>query len=261
MDGSRTWATGARTCTAARTWASLVVCGAVFGLSARSTGASEVTAEAAHPRVGAVTARTDSFNGSSQEETGNCLLWTAGERVYTLGDLHTVMAGEEGTSNQVADQIMVTVGQQSSRARLVWPPEGQRNVLDVDIAILELESRVALEAYRPEDFEGAADHLPRDLYLAAPGHRAKVLKISAPSVGNRSQWFLYRELSHGDSGGMVFALENGRVVPQGFVSAIGSLPGESARGTVLYGRDAMRIFITQFLRARTTAARLQAAAQ
>ena len=49
---------------------------------------------------------------------------------------------------------------------------------------------------------------------------------------------------------MVFALQDGQVIPYGFVSSIGSLPGESARGTVLYGRDAMRIFINQFLRAR-----------
>ena len=47
---------------------------------------------------------------------------------------------------------------------------------------------------------------------------------------------------------MVFALEDGQIVPYGFVSAIGSLPGESARGTAVYGRDAMRIFINQFLR-------------
>jgi hypothetical protein len=49
---------------------------------------------------------------------------------------------------------------------------------------------------------------------------------------------------------MVFALQDGRVIPYGFVSAIGSLPGQSARGTVIYGRAAMRISIDQFLRAR-----------
>jgi hypothetical protein len=178
--------------------------------------------------------------------------------MYTLGDLHTVMAGEEGASDQVAEEILVKVGKRSSRARLVWPPEGRRNVLDVDIAILELEDGTFGQPFAPEDFQGAADQLPRELYLAAPGHRSKILAIDAQAVGNRSQWFLYRELSHGDSGGMVFTLKDGRVVPQGFVSAIGSLPGESVRGTVLYGREAMRIFVGQFLQARATGARLQA---
>jgi hypothetical protein len=240
----------------------LCVRGSLFVLlGTGAAAASEGGVEAARLRVGAVTARTASFDGSSQEETGNCLLWIAGERVYTIGDLHTVMAGEEGASTKVADQIQVKVGQRSSRAKLVWPPEGRRDVLDVDIAILELEEALVGQPFRPEDFEGDAGSLPPDLYLAAPGHRAKILKISAPAVRNRSQWFIRHELAHGDSGGMVFALQDGRVVPQGFVSAIGSLPAESARGTVLYGRDAMRIFIAQFLRARTTAARLQTSAQ
>ena len=58
---------------------------------------------------------------------------------------------------------------------------------------------------------------------------------------------------------MVFAVEDGRVIPHGLVSSIGSLPGQSARGTVIWSRDAMRIFIKQFLEARTKAA-LQARA-
>jgi hypothetical protein len=168
------------------------------------------------------------------------------------------MVGEEGASDHVAEEILVKVGNRSSRATLAWPPEGRRNVLDVDIAILELADATLGQPFAPEDFQGAADQLPRELYLAAPGHRSKILAIDAPSVGNRSQWFLYRELAHGDSGGMVFAVKDGRVIPQGFVSAIGSLPGESVRGTVLYGREAMRIFVSQFLQAHVTAARLQA---
>jgi hypothetical protein len=240
-----------------RKWA-WIVSGSLFAVLGAVPGeAGDVAAESPLPRVGAVTARTVSLDGSSQEETGNCLLWTTGDRTYTLGDLHTVMAGAEGASSHVADEIQVKVGQRSSRARLVWPPEGRRNVLVVDIAILELEGGIVGQPFRPEDFAGAADSLPRGLYLIAPGHRSQILAIDAPSVGNRSQWFLYRELAHGDSGGMVFVVQDGRVVPQGVVSAIGSLPGESVRGTVLYGRDALRIFVAQFLQSRATAARNQ----
>jgi len=212
--------------------------------------AMDVAVESAHPRVGAVTARSASLDDSYQEETGNCLLWTVGDRVYTLGDLHTVMAGEEGASDHVADQILVKVGKRSSRAKLVWPREGQRDVRKVDIAILELEDGIVGQPFGPEVFQVAASGLPRDLYLAAPGHRSKIIPIEAPAVEYGSQWFIYKELSQGDSGGMVFALQDGRVIPYALVSAIGSLPGESARGTVVYGRDAMRIFINQFLQAR-----------
>jgi hypothetical protein len=49
----------------------------------------------------------------------------------------------------------------------------------------------------------------------------------------------------------VFAIENGQVIPYGFVSSIGSLPGSSTRGTAVWSRDAMAIFIKQFLRADT----------
>jgi len=92
--------------------------------------------------------------------------------------------------------------------------------------------------------------LPNELYLSAPAHRPAVLRIKATAVAYGPQWFIYRELSHGDSGGLVFAVESGEIVPYGFVSATGSRPGESARGTAVYGRDAIRIFIDQFLRAR-----------
>lgn len=219
-------------------------------LGAAQVRAMDVAVELAHPRVGAVTARSASFDDSQQEETGNCILWTVGDKVYTLGDLHTLMTGEEGASDRVADQILVKVGKRSSRARLVWPREGQRDVRKVDIAILELEGGIVGQPFEPEVFQGAVGGLPRELYLAAPGHRSKIIAIEAPAVEYGSQWFIHRELSHGDSGGMVFALQDGRVIPYGVVSAIGSLPGESARGTVMYGRDAMRIVINQFLQAR-----------
>jgi hypothetical protein len=222
-------------------------------LGAAQSGATDVAGALVDPRVGVVSARSAWPDGSQREETGNCLLWTVGDRTYTLADLHTVMTGEEGASHRVADQIEVKVGKRSSRAKLVWPPEGQRDVLKVDIAILELRDDIAGQPFAPEAFEGAAAGLPTELYLAAPGHRSKIVPIKAPAVKYGSQWFIYRELSQGDSGGMVFALEDGRVVPYGIVSAIGSLPGESARGTVVYGREAMQIFIGQFLRARASA--------
>lgn len=231
-----------------KTWIGLAVSGMLWG--AAPARGMDAAALAALPRVGAVIARSASFDGSSQEETGNCLLWTVGDKTYTLGDLHTVMTGEEGASDRVADQILVKVGKRSSRARLVWPREGQRDAREVDIAILELAEGLGGQPFGPDAFQGAAVALPAELYLAAPGHRSKILPIEARSVAYGAQWFLYRELSHGDSGGMVFGVEDGRVVPYGFVSAIGSLPGESARGTVVYGRAAMRIFINQFLAAR-----------
>ncbi len=236
-----------------RKWIGLVVSGILFALSgAGPARAMDAAVESALPRVGAVTARSASFDGSYLEETGNCLLWTVGDRMYTLGDLHTVMTGEEGASDRVADQILVRVGKRSSRAKLVWPREGRRDVREVDIAILELEDGIVGQPFGPEAFQGAAAALPAELYLAAPGYRSKILPIAAPTVEYGSQWFIYRELSHGDSGGMVFGLQDGRVVPYGLVSAIGSLPGGSARGTVMYGRDAMRIFISQFLKARAS---------
>ncbi len=239
MDGSRTSSRG-------ELIASAILCAFLGAAPARAMDAG---IESARPRVGAVTARSASFGESNQEETGNCLLWTAGDRVYTLGDLHTVMTGEEGASDHVAEQIRVTVGKQSSRARLVWPREGQRDVRRLDIAILELQDGMVGQPFGPEVFQAAVGGLPKELYLAAPGHRSKIIPIEAPAIEYGSQWFIRRELSHGDSGGMVFALRDGRVIPYGFVSAIGSLPGDSARGTVIYGRDAMRIFINQFLRA------------
>lgn len=237
MDGSRKWT---------------VVCGILFALSAPApVRAMDAAVESAHPRVGAVTARSAGVDDSYQEETGNCLLWTVGDKMYTLGDLHTLMAGEEGASGRIADQILVKVGKRSSRARLVWPREGQRDVNKVDIAILELEGGIVGQPFEPEVFQGTLGGLPRELYLAAPGHRSKILPIEAPAVEYGSQWFIQRELSRGDSGGMVFGLQDGRVIPYGVVSAIGSLPGESGRGTVMYGRNAMRIVINQFLQART----------
>lgn len=253
MNGSGKWTWGARpgVAIAALAWAELVVSGILFALlGAVQVRAMDVADEPVHLRVGAVTARSASFDGSYHEETGNCLLWAVGDRMYTLADLHTLMTGEEGASQHVADQIVVKVGKRSSRAKLVWPPEGQRNVLKVDIAILELDDGIVGQPFGPEAFQSAAGGLPSELYLAAPGHRSKIIPIEAPAVKYGSQWFIYRELAHGDSGGMVFALQDGRVIPHGFVSSIGSLPGESARGTVVYGRDAMRIFVNQFLRAR-----------
>lgn len=236
MDGSGKWR---------------VVSGILFvALGAAQVRGMEGAAEAAHPRVGAVTARSASPDDSYQEEIGNCLLWSVGDKMYTLGDLHTLMAGAEGASDHVAEEILVKVGKRSSRARLVWPREGQRDVRKIDIAILELEGGIVGQPFEPEAFQGAAGGLPRELYLAAPGHRSKIIPIEASAVEYGSQWFLHRELTHGDSGGMVFALQDGRVIPYGVVSAIGSLPGESARGTVMYGRDAMRIVINQFLQAR-----------
>ncbi|HEY5907030.1 MAG TPA: hypothetical protein VIZ31_03245 [Vicinamibacteria bacterium] len=230
--------------------------GILFALGAPARGREvDQAVAAAQPRVGTVTSRSANPDGSYLEETGNCLLWTLEGRIYTLADLHTVMAGEEAASQRVADQIVVTVGKRSSPARLVWPPEGRRDVLQVDIAILELQDgSVGGQPFTPEAFQALTADLPKDLYLAAPGHRSRILALEAPAVRYGPQWFLYRELSPGDSGGMVFALENGRVVPYGFVSAIGSLPGESTRGTVVYGRDAMRIFINQFLRSRSQVA-------
>ena len=236
MDGSRKWT---------------VVSGILLALSAPAqVRAMDGGVESAHPRVGAVMARSAAVGDSYHEETGNCLLWTVGDKMYTLGDLHTLMTGEEGASFRVADQILVKVGKRSSRARLVWPREGQRDVNKVDIAILELEGGIVGQPFAPEVFQNAVAGLPRELYLAAPGHRSKILPIEASAVEYGSQWFIHRELSHGDSGGMVFGLQDGRVIPYGVVSAIGSLPGESARGTVMYGRNALRIVINQFLQAR-----------
>ena len=219
-------------------------------LAAIQVPAADTNPAAAADRVGVVAALSASPDGSFQEETGNCVLWTVGNVTYTIADLHTVMAGDEGASDRVADQIKVQVGKRSSRARLVWPPQGRRDVLELDIAILELEERALGQPFGPEAFQGRDDGLPKDLYLAAPAHRSRMLPIHAPAVARGSQWFIYRELSHGDSGGMVFTLEGDEIVPYGFVSSIGSLPGESNRGTAVYGRHAMGVFIKQFLDAR-----------
>jgi hypothetical protein len=203
-------------------------------------------------RVGAVTALWAAPDGGFEEHRGNCLLWTTGGPTYTIADLHTVMAGADGTPDRVADRISVTIGAGSSRASLVWPPAGQRDARKTDMAILELEGGVAGKPFGLEVFQHRDGGLPNELYLSAPGHRPAVLRIGATAVAYGSQWFIYRELAHGDSGGMVFAVENGEIVPYGFVSATGSLPGESTRGTAVYGRDAIRIFINQFLRARAS---------
>ena len=229
-----------------RTWGILF---ALLGMV--PVGAAEPIASSLAP-VGVVTALSTTPDGAVDEHKGNCLLWTAGGRTYTIADLHTVMAGAGGTSDRVADTIAVKIGARSSRAQLVWPPPGQRNFLKTDMAILELEEGIAEKPFGLDVFHRRDGGLPEQLYLAAPGHRAEVLKIKARAIAYGAQWFLYRELSYGDSGGMVFALEDGEIVPYGFVSAIGSLPGESARGTAVYGRDAMRIFINQFLRARAS---------
>ena len=205
-------------------------------------------------RVGAVTALSAAADGSFEEHKGNCLLWAIGGRTYTIADLHTVMAGTGDAPDRVADRITVTIGTRSSRAQLVWPPSGQRDYLKTDMAILELEKGIAEQPFELTIFQHRDRALPRQLYLAAPGHRATILPIKAPAVAYGSQWFIYRELSHGDSGGMVFAVEGSEIVPYGFVSAIGSLPGESTRGTAVYGRDAIRIFIDQFLRSRARVA-------
>jgi hypothetical protein len=235
MDGSRKW--------------SCVPCALLALLGAMPAQATDVGLETVQSRVGVVTAQSVSPDGSYLEEVGNCLLWTIEGRVYTLADLHTVMTGDEAASDRVADQIVVKVGKRSSRARLVWPPEGQRNVLKVDMAILELVEGIVGQPFEPEAFQGAAGDLPEILFLAAPGHRSRIVPIGAKAVRHGPQWFLYRELSHGDSGGLVFAIENGQVIPYGFVSSIGSLPGSSTRGTAVWSRDAMAIFINQFLRA------------
>jgi hypothetical protein len=226
-----------------RTWAILF---ALFGTV--PVGAADIVDY--QGRVGAVTALSATPDGSFEEHKGNCLLWAIGGRTYTIADLHTVMAGAGGSSDRVADRITVTIGTRSSRARLAWPPLGHRDFLETDMAILELEEGIAEEPFGLAVFQHRDGGLPRQLYLAAPGHRATILPIRAPAVAYGSQWFIYRELSRGDSGGMVFALEGGEIVPYGFVSAIGSLPGDSTRGTAVYGCDAMRIFIDQFLRER-----------
>ena len=233
-----------------RKW-SCVPCALLALLGAMPAQATDVSPETVRSRVGVVTAQSVAPDGSYLEETGNCLLWTVDGSVYTLADLHTVMTGDEAASDRVADRIVVKVGKRSSRARLVWPPEGQRNVLKVDMAILELVDGIVGQPFEPEAFEGAAGDLPGALFLVAPGHRSKIVPIEAKAVKYGPQWFIYRELSQGDSGGMVFALLDGQIIPYGLVSSIGSLPGESARGTVVWGRAAMRIFINQFLRAGT----------
>ena len=231
-----------------RTW------GLVFVLlGAIPVGATEPVAESPAP-VGAVTALSAAPDGTLEEHKGNCLLWTVGGRTYSIADLHSVMAGAGGAGDRVADTIAVTIGTRSSRAQLVWPPPGQRDYLKTDMAILELEEGIAEKPFGLAVFQHREGGLPSELFLAAPGHRATVLPIRARAVAYGAQWFIYRELSYGDSGGMVFAREDGQVVPYGFVSAIGSLPGESARGTAVYGRDAMRIFINQFLRAQASLA-------
>jgi len=231
-----------------RTWGLLFVL-----LGAIPVGATEPVVESLAP-VGAVTALSAAPDGTLEEHKGNCLLWTVGGRTYSIADLHTVMAGAGGAGDRVADTIAVTIGTRSSRAQLVWPPPGQRDYLKTDMAILELEEGIAEKPFGLAVFQHREGGLPSELFLAAPGHRATVLPIRARAVAYGAQWFIYRELSYGDSGGMVFAREDGQVVPYGFVSAIGSLPGESARGTAVYGRDAMRIFINQFLRAQASLA-------
>ena len=121
-------------------------------------------------------------------------------------------------SDHVADQIVVKFGNWSSQAELVWPRKERRDAHQVDIAILELQKNaIVAQPFRPETFQASTGGLPRQLYLAAPGHRAKILPIVAPAVAYGSQWFLYHELEHGDSGGMVFAVEDGQVIPQGLV--------------------------------------------
>jgi hypothetical protein len=236
MDASKTWTLGA-----------------LALLGAMEIHAADAALSARLP-VAAVTARSASPDGSHQEETGNCLLWALGDRMYTLGDLHTLMTGEDGPSDPVADEIVVKFGKWSSRAELVWPRKERRDAQRVDIAILELQKNAIVEQpFGPETFQASTGGLPRDLYLAAPGNRAKILPLAAPAVAYGSQWFLHQELAHGDSGGMVFAIEDGRVVPHGLVSSTGSIPGQSGRGTVMWNRDAMRIFIKQFLESRAKA--------
>jgi hypothetical protein len=242
MDGSGRWL--------------CVVSGILLSVLGTGQARAASAAEAVFSGVGAVTARSESPDGSYREEIGNCLLWAFEGRVYTLGDLHTVMTGGEGASGRVADRLEVKVGTRSSRARLVWPPSGRRDVLAVDMAILELADGVAGQPFEPEAFQGAAVDLPGSLFLAAPGHRSRIVPIEARAVRYGSQWFLYRELSPGDSGGMLFARQDGRVIPYGFVSAVGSLPGDPARGTVFWSRSAMRVFIDQFLQAGRMASRL-----
>lgn len=217
-------------------------------LAAAPVRAADAVVEAWRSRVGTVNSVSAMPDGSSVQHTGNCLLWTAGGRTYTIADLHTVMAA--AASDRVADTIEVSIGRRSSRAQLVWPPPGRRDFAKTDMAILELEEDLAGRPFGLDVFAHRDSALPGRLFLAAPGHRASALEIRARAVAYGPQWFLYRELTYGDSGGMLFGVEDGEVVPYGFVSAIGSLPGESTRGTAVYGRDAMRLFIDQFLRAR-----------
>ena len=222
-------------------------------LCAIPAGASQSVIASGAP-VGVVTAWSAAPDGSLEEHQGNGLLWTTGGRTYTMADLHTVMAGVGGASDHVADEISVTIGTRSSRAQLVWPPPGRRDFRETDMAILELDDSIAETPFELAAFQHRDGGLPIQLYLAAPGHRPMILGIRARTVAYGSQWFVYRELSPGDSGGMIFAIEDGGIVPYGFVSATGSLPGESTRGTVVYGCDAIRIFIAQFLRARASIA-------
>jgi hypothetical protein len=222
-------------------------------LGAIPGGAAETAADGWQGRVGTVTALEATPDGAVEQRTGNCLLWTAGDRTYTIADLHTVLAGGERGSGRAAGRILVTIATRSSPAHLVWPPEGRRDAGKTDMAILELDETLPGRPFETSVFSPRDAALPKDLYLAAPGHRPAVLELKARALAYGGQWFLYRELSYGDSGGMVFGLEGGEIVPYGFVSAIGSLPGESARGTAMYGRQAIRVFIDQFLRARAEA--------
>ena len=253
MEGSgrRTWGRGLGVAIVASARAEIVFLEILFALlGVIQVRAADTVLASVQARVGAVRALSASPDGSYLEKTGNCLLWTVGDGTYTIADLHTLMTGEKGASDRVADQIVVQVGKASSRAMLVWPPPGRRDVHKVDMAILELEQGTVGQPFGPEVFPHRDGGLPKELYLAAPGHRAGILQIKAPAVAYGSQWFIYRELSHGDSGGMVFALEGGEIVPHGFVSSIGALPGEATRGTAMYGRDAMRTFVNQFLEAQ-----------
>jgi hypothetical protein len=148
------------------------------------------------------------------------------------------MAGAGRTSDRVADTIAVKIGARSSRAQLVWPPPGQRNFLKTDMAILELDEDIAEKPFGLAVFQHRDGGTARAALSGGTG---------APTRGPGDQGArrrlrgavvpLPRALVRRFGRDGVRAPKTAEIVPYGFVSAIGSLPGESTRGTAVYGRD------------------------
>ena len=190
MDGSRKWS-----------WVFPESCS--FFSGRRRARATDGAAALVHPRVGAVTALSGMPDGSHP----------GGDRqLHPLddpqSDLHPGRPAHCDDRARKARQAAWPTKSQSRlasgrrRARIVWPPGGSAQCARGGHRDPGTGGRRGwAEPFRPEDFRGAVRDLPGLLYLAAPGHRSQIVPIEAPAVKYGSQWFLYRELSRGDSGG------------------------------------------------------------